>query len=153
MGFLSGIFKGVKKLFKPKNLFRIAGAVLGGVPGLLIANKLTKTSKASNSAGPVSEDATKAVTTYTTQSSAAPPSQLPAPASVTTNPAVASGGAQPQFGTSGEPIAMKLQQTASPYGGAAAMAAQAAQAKEAEQVRPTNQFLAPSMQGITFGGA
>lgn len=60
-----------------------------------------------------------------------------------------------QIGTSSEPQAMKLQQTASPYAAANVAAqsqAQAAQQQQQEQ-KPLNQFMAPSMQGIKFGGS
>jgi len=157
-----GLKKFLKKVFKPKNLLRIAGGVLLGVPGLMLTEAAIQSSQKNSEPSPSPEPSPSSsappeaptTTTFSVQSGR-PPEPSQQAATTFTGPSQSPAAVSPvQVGTSSQPQAMKLQQNVSPYGAAAGvMGAQAAQAAQGQMAPPANQFRAPSMQGIKFGGS
>lgn len=155
---MSWFSKIVKKAFKPTNLVRIAGGVLLGVPGLMLADSMVKSrqaKKASEDAAKQSDQLSQSTTgpqTTTTFTSDATRPVVQSAATYGVQPQPAPTPTPPQ-GESSPPQAMKLQTSQSPYGAAVGvLGAKAAQAEqEKTPSRPANQFRAPSMQGLTFG--
>ena len=152
MSWLSKAFRKVTKVFKPKNLLRIAGAVLGGIPGYMLTNSLIKKQEQKALPAPQTVQAPPAPVPQTTNaiSRTGYADQLqPVGASVYNAPAI---GYVPEMNTptQSSPQQMKLQNTQSPYvAGLSAF-------NQQQQQQPTQQantFAAPSLQWIQFGGS
>lgn len=149
MGLFKKIFKKIKS-WVPKEI-RQPVASITGIKEIYSSGDSSSSNSSSLSSAPPEAPA---ATTFSVQSGR-PPEPSQQAATIFTGPSQSSAAVSPvQVGTSSQPQAMKLQQNVSPYGAAAGvMGAQAAQAAQGQMAPPANQFRAPSMQGIKFGGS
>lgn len=152
---LRKFFKKVAKIFKPKNVLRIAGAVLGGLPGYMLTNAIIKKGEQKALPAPGATTATApapvAQTVNAISRTGYADQMQPTGASVYNAPAI---GYVPELNTptQSSPQQMKLQNNQSPYiAGLSAFNQQ--QQQQQQPAQQTNTFSAPSLQGLQFGGS